>query len=73
VRFLTRGVQQHHKKLFGKNTCQKPNHEVIEDFFCHLLPSVLLSFFSGSLHEGLKNTTEIFFCRAGNKLIPSFG
>jgi hypothetical protein len=23
VRFSTRGVQKHHKKLFGENSCQK--------------------------------------------------
>jgi hypothetical protein len=31
VRFSTRGVQKHHKKLFGKNTCQKLLAEKVEE------------------------------------------
>jgi hypothetical protein len=33
VRFSTRGVQKHHKKLFGENTCQKLLAEKVEIFF----------------------------------------
>jgi hypothetical protein len=30
VRFSTRGVQKHHKKLFGENLCQKLLAEKVE-------------------------------------------
>ena len=45
-RFSTRGVQKHHKKLFGGNTCQKLLAEKVEIFFFPLssLPSAFVRF-----------------------------
>jgi hypothetical protein len=46
VRFSTRGVQKHHKKLFGESTCQKLLAEKGEIFFFSLssLPSAFVRF-----------------------------
>jgi hypothetical protein len=44
VRFSTRGVQKHHKKLFGESPCQKPLAEKVEKktlFSFSLFPSIL--------------------------------
>jgi hypothetical protein len=43
VRFSTRGVQKHHKKLFGENPCQKLLAEKVEIFF--FLSSFPIDFF----------------------------
>jgi hypothetical protein len=43
VRFSTRGVQKHHKTLFGGNTCQKLLAEKVEEkkrFSFRLFPSI---------------------------------
>jgi hypothetical protein len=43
VRFSTRGVQKHHKKLFGENPCQKLLAEKVEKknlFSFRLFPSI---------------------------------
>jgi hypothetical protein len=52
VRFSTRGVQKHQKKLFGGSPCQKLLAEKVEKktFFLSAV----------SLHEEPKNTTKIF-------------
>jgi hypothetical protein len=46
VRFSTRGVQKHQKKLFGGSTCQKLLAEKVEIFFFPLssLPSAFVRF-----------------------------
>jgi hypothetical protein len=44
VRFSTRGVQKHHKTLFGGSTCQKLLAEKVEEkklFSFRLFPSIL--------------------------------
>jgi hypothetical protein len=64
VRFSTRGVQKHHKTLFGGNTCQKPLAEKVEEknlFSFRLFPSIsFIAFLAVSLHEEPKNTIKIF-------------
>jgi hypothetical protein len=45
VRFSTRGVQKHHKKLFGENPCQKLLAEKVERFFFFFLSSFPVDFF----------------------------
>jgi hypothetical protein len=59
VRFSTRGVQKHHKKLFGKNTCQKLLAEKVENYFFspfRLYPALLCVSQQGEF----KNTTKHF-------------
>jgi hypothetical protein len=58
VRFSTRGVQKHHKKLFGENTCQKLLAEKVEIFFFpfRLYPALLCVSQQGEF----KNTIEHF-------------
>jgi hypothetical protein len=64
VRFSTRGVQKHQKKLFGENTCQKLLAEKVVIFF--FSPFVFshrfffIAFLAVSLHEEPKNTIKIF-------------
>jgi hypothetical protein len=64
VRFSTRGVQKHHKKLFGENTCQKLLAETVEEkklfsfVFSHRF--FFIAFSAVSLHEEPKNTIKIF-------------
>jgi hypothetical protein len=65
VRFSTRGVKKHHKKLFGENLCQKLLAEKVEKknlFSFRLFPSIffLSRFLAVSLHEEPKNTIKIF-------------
>jgi hypothetical protein len=51
VRFSTRGVQKHDKKLFGGNTCQKLLAEKVEIFFSppfRLYPALFVRFNKGS-------------------------
>jgi hypothetical protein len=64
VRFSTRGVQKHHKTLFGGNTCQKLLAEKVEEkklFSFRLFPSIFfIAFLAVSLHEEPKNTIKIF-------------
>jgi hypothetical protein len=64
VRFSTRGVQKHHKKLFGENICQKLLAEKVEKkklFSFRLFPSIFfIAFLAVSLHEEPKNTIKIF-------------
>jgi hypothetical protein len=65
VRFSTRGVQKHHKKLFGENLCQKLLAEKVEKkktFFLSSFPIDIffIAFLAVSLHEELKNTIKIF-------------
>jgi hypothetical protein len=64
VRFSTRGVQKHHKKLFGGNPCQKLLAEKVEKkklFSFRLFPSIFfVAFLAVSLHEEPKNTIKIF-------------
>jgi hypothetical protein len=44
VRFSTRGVQKHHKKLFGESPCQKLLAEKVEIFFSFcLFPSIFFN------------------------------
>jgi hypothetical protein len=65
VRFSTRGVQKHHKKLFGESLCQKLLAEKVEKKKTCFLSSFpieffLIAFLAVSLHEEPKNTTQIF-------------
>jgi hypothetical protein len=64
VRFSTRGVQKHHKTIFGGNTCQKLLAEKVEGknlFSFRLFPSIFfIAFLAVSLHEEPKNTIKIF-------------
>jgi hypothetical protein len=65
VRFSTRGVQKHHKKLFGESLCQKLLAEKVEKkktFFLSSFPIefFFIAFLAVSLHEEPKNTTKIF-------------
>jgi hypothetical protein len=64
VRFSTRGVQKHHKTLFGGNTCQKLLAEKVEDFFFPLssfpIEFSFIAFLAVSLREEPKNTIKIF-------------
>jgi hypothetical protein len=64
VRFSTRGVQKHQKKLFGENPCQKLLAEKVEKqklFSCRLFPSTcFIAFLAVSLHEEPKNTIKTF-------------
>jgi hypothetical protein len=64
VRFSTRGVQKHYKKLFGESPCRKLLAEKVEKkkpFSCRLFPSIfVIAFLAVSLHEEPKNTTKIF-------------
>jgi hypothetical protein len=66
VRFSTRGVQKHHKKLFGENLCQKLLAEKVEKKNFFLSPFVFshriffIAFLAVSLgHEEPKNTIKI--------------
>jgi hypothetical protein len=65
VRFSTRGVQKHHKNLFGESPCQKLLAEKVEKK--KLFPVVfshrffLIAFLAVSLHEEPKNTIKIFY------------
>jgi hypothetical protein len=58
----TRGVQKHHKKLFGGSPCQKLSAEKVEkkNFFpvVVFLRFFLSRFLAVSLHEEPKNTTH---------------
>jgi hypothetical protein len=48
VRFSIRGVQKHHKYLFGENPSQKPMAEKVEKkqlFSCRLFPSIFYCVF----------------------------
>jgi hypothetical protein len=64
VRFSTRGVQKHYKKLFGESPCQKLLAEKVEKK--KLFPVVFshrfffIAFLAVSLHEEPKNTIKIF-------------
>jgi hypothetical protein len=64
VRFSTRGVQKHQKKLFGGSLCQKLLAEKVEKknffpvVFSHRLS--FIAFLAVSLHEKPKNTIKIF-------------
>jgi hypothetical protein len=65
VRFSTRGVQKHHKKLFWENLCQKLLAEKVEKkktFFLSSFPIefFFIAFLAVSLHEVPKNTIKIF-------------
>jgi hypothetical protein len=65
VRFSTRGVQKHHKKLFGGNPCQKLLAKKVErkkNFFPVVFSHrhFFTAFFTASLHEEPKNTIKIF-------------
>jgi hypothetical protein len=64
VRFSTRGVQKHHKKLFGGSPCQKLLAEKVEkkNFFPVVFSHrfFLIAFLAVSLHEEPKNTIKIF-------------
>jgi hypothetical protein len=64
VRFSTREVQKHHKKLFGENLCQKLLAEKVEKkklFSFRLFPSTFfIAFLAVSLHEESKSTIKIF-------------
>jgi hypothetical protein len=64
VRFSTRGVPKHQKKLFGENLCQKLLAEKVErkkTFFLSSFPIVFfITFLAVSLHEEPKNTIKIF-------------
>jgi hypothetical protein len=56
VRFSTRGVQKHYKKLCGENPCQKLLAEKVEEKknSCRLFPSIcFIAFLAISLHEEL--------------------
>jgi hypothetical protein len=62
VRFSTRGVQKHHKKLFGGSPCRKlfAKNKTVEGIF-RLLPFFPFGFFIAflavaSLHDELENT-----------------
>jgi hypothetical protein len=63
VRFSTRGVQKHHKTLFGGSTCQKILAEKVEGkknsfVFSHRF--FFIAFLAVSLHEEPQNTIKIF-------------
>jgi hypothetical protein len=64
VRFSTRGVQKHHKTLFGGSTCQKLLAEKVERknfspfVFSHRF--FFIAFLAVSLHEKPKSTIKIF-------------
>jgi hypothetical protein len=60
VRFSTRGVQKHHKQLFGGSPCQKPFAKKVEVLFPVVFPLRFFYrvFFPVSLHEELKNTIK---------------
>jgi hypothetical protein len=65
VRFSTRGVQKHHKKLFGENPCQKLLAEKVEEkknffpvVFSHQF--FFIVFLAVSLHDEPKTTIKIF-------------
>jgi hypothetical protein len=65
VRFSTRGVQKHHKKLFGESPCQKLLAEKVErkkNFFPVVFSHrfFLIAVLTVSLHEEPKNTIKIF-------------
>jgi hypothetical protein len=64
VRFSTRGVQKHHKKLFGGSPCQKLLAEKVERkklFSCRLFPSIFfIAFLAISLDEEPQNTIKTF-------------
>jgi hypothetical protein len=64
VRFSTRGVQKHHKKLLRENPCQKLLAEKVEkkNFFPFVFSHrfVFIAFLAVSLHEEPKNTINIF-------------
>jgi hypothetical protein len=58
VRFSTRGVQKHHKKLFGGNTCQKLLAEKVEIFFVfpfRLYPALLCVSQQGEFKNTIKH------------------
>jgi hypothetical protein len=65
VRFSTRGVQKHHKKLFGGSPCQKPLAEKVEKK--NFLPVVFshqicfIAFLAVSLHEDPKKHHKNIF------------
>jgi hypothetical protein len=69
VRFSTRGVQKHHKKLFGGNTCQKLLAEKVEIFF--LIPFVFTQRFCAFLNKGTSKTPENTFW--GKYMSKTFG
>jgi hypothetical protein len=63
VRFSTRGVQKHHKKLLGENLCQKLLAEKVEkkknpSVFSHRI--LFIAFLAVSRHEEPKNNIKIF-------------
>jgi hypothetical protein len=64
VRFSTKGVKNHRKKLFGENTCQKLLAEKVEkkNFFPFVFSHrfSFIAFLAVSLHEEPKNTTKTF-------------
>jgi hypothetical protein len=64
VRFSTRQVQKHHKKLFGENPCQKLLAEKVEkkNFFPVVFSHhfFLIALLAVSLHEEPKNAIKIF-------------
>jgi hypothetical protein len=63
VRFSTRGVQKHHKNLFGESPCQKllagklKKKNFFPVVFSHRF--CFIAFLAVSLHEEPKNTTKI--------------
>jgi hypothetical protein len=64
VRFSTRRVQKHHKKLFGKVHVKNFWPKKLRKkklVSCRLFPSIfLIAFLAVSLHEEPKNTIKIF-------------
>jgi hypothetical protein len=64
VRFSTRGVQKHHKKLFGESPVKNFGPKKLREnklFFLRLFPSIFfIAFLAVSLHEEPKNTIKIF-------------
>jgi hypothetical protein len=69
VRFSTRGVQKHHQKLFGENTCQKLLAEKVEIFFVfpfRLYPALLCVSQQGEFKNTIKT---LFWGSACQKLL----
>jgi hypothetical protein len=64
VRFSTRAVQKHHKKLFGESLFQKLLAEKVEGkkkiLSSFPIEIIFIAFLAVSLHEEPKNTIKIF-------------
>jgi hypothetical protein len=69
VRFSTRGVQKHHKKLFGENTCQKLLAEKVEFFFFFSLSSLPSAFVRFSTRGVQKHHKTLFGGSTCQKLL----